>query len=352
MFIECPHCHIQVWISKNGQCPSCRTQMPEEILNLMKLEAGINQTQSPAAQSTGSTVDQSAAPAAHHELPLLPSAYRSVEPTMNSTRVVRRTNWSMLLMGIFMVLLGGVMFLMPANDDASRSTSRRVRAVERAIGAQATAFLAGVVLIGGGAWVIYASRTEMIAGESISDASHRCDLCDKTSSDTAVAFVTVAGGPDLLTNIIRGVSPAFERKYGTKDRFPGVFQCHTCDDCIRASHRLVLAHNLQAILLCSTILAALFAGFAGIAPFTAPTQDPKPAFGILITVIWGILLLHAISISLLQRYISRGTSRLLGSRLDPIIRQIVGIECWGWRRCVILSRFVSEKTPIIDTTQK
>ncbi len=323
MLIVCPNCRTRVWISENGQCPSCRTQVPDEIL----LRAD----------------EESSSP---------PTDSQPVEPALPTRRVVRRTSWLGVIFGSFVVLLAVMLFFVQQKGGVSHSTSRRVHAIERAIGTEATTYLGQLVAITLGIWLIYASRLEMIEGEASPGAAHTCDLCDKTSAESTEGFVTVAGGPELISNAFRWLSPAFERKYGSKHRFPGAFQCRICDSCARASRSLFRAHILQAILMGSAVIAVPLASYTTILLFAAPNKNAKPGSEILIAVIWGIALFHAISIPLLLQYISRGTCRLLGPRLDPMIRRIVGIECWGWRRCVMLSRFVSPNAPMIDVTQK
>jgi hypothetical protein len=62
MLIRCPHCQTSVWVKSDGQCPSCRKTVPDDLRQAASESAGAA-----AAVSTGTPLTEGTVPPRRHD---------------------------------------------------------------------------------------------------------------------------------------------------------------------------------------------------------------------------------------------------------------------------------------------
>ncbi|MBX9695410.1 MAG: hypothetical protein K2Z81_23700, partial [Cyanobacteria bacterium] len=247
-----------------------------------------------------------------------------------SRKVVYRTVWGYVIFGLLLILLGGTMLQLAGESSKTTRTSRRVRAMEELIGEKAMAVLSCLVIIGAGAYLIYASRVEVTQAAPTSNATHGCNLCGKTSTDSAEAYVTIGGGMDTFT---------------------GAFRCFACNECVRSAQWLWRASILQAFMFITGAIIVVPFVIVCIALIVGSAEERKPGSTTFLLFFFGVSAFILFLNVVLQYWVWKQTGQVLGGRLDNLIRQIAGIKRWGWPRRISLNRFVATNTPIIDVTQ-
>lgn len=320
--VKCPSCGVAVWVSLGSPCPSCRKQVPADLLETAAKEKGVDLTAAPQPQPSRPAPRLSgvmSSPAAEQNTP--------------NRRSVVQTQWWAVVFGVLLILLSGSLFFVGGDVTTSRQT-RQGRAVENLLGKEGSKIffcLGGVAL---GMFLIYASqvtKTEAIVTE---DTVHTCDLCGKSPPGNGEAFISVWGG-------------------GAKE-FTAAFRCHSCEGCLKTASRLAGRFNLQFSLMMLMIiptipllLVPLVFVLKAIAPSSSDTA-PKPGAAMFFAICFGIAVLLAAAVVALNFHVSRGTARLLGPRLDPVIRSVAGVRSWRWPRSISMSRQVAAGQKIID----
>jgi hypothetical protein len=328
--VRCPSCNTLVWAKANAPCPSCRKTIPADIWEVAAEKAGVDE----AASSNAETAFESAGESRHFAGPAENSTTETVassvvQPTKPKTRAVQRTNWAVLVFGLVLMLIAGGVFFAGGDSDTTPSKSRRVRALENAIGEDATRILSVGVCLLAGAFMVYASRVTMTEAAGLSDESHSCSLCGKAPPGNNEAFINVGGG---------------------RQPFPAAFRCHACDTCLTTASGLKRKYVLHVGLGLLLIFLGMPLTLAGLSYAFSSTAQPKPGAGTIFGIASAVVVFLAVSVVWLHFQTSRGTARLLGQRLDETIRQTVGIRRWRWPRFISVSRQVVTGRPTIDVT--
>lgn len=348
MMIRCPLCQTTVWVKADLECPSCRKTIPSSAIPAGATFAApetIPAASPREARSTGAAKSASS-----------PASERAARGIEHRLPTVRRTSWGMVFGGILFVLTSALFFWLSTweddKDDVRRMGrgARLDRALEATFGESGSEILYGLFFLGLGVGLIATCRRKVLQADQPAAASAptvarsanttasvapsapgKCDFCARQEFDVSGAFLTIQGG------LFKSLQVAF--------------RCQSCEACLQGSYSIGRRTLLTLLLMILGIPFAIMSfaivfGFAtGRAGNEALTGKTLGIAGSIFGVTAGIVAL----LFWLHRSIRRQTVKLLGPRLEPVVRSAAGVNRWGWPRRPVISRSLwAEAMPVID----